>query len=89
MKVLVYMGPNPRNTSGVSWKMWKIHRRGREVTVWWGRATIARHKLKPAFNLQSRTWRFRTEEGAREDQQRRIQKKLSRGYEPMPKGQGR
>ena len=38
MKVLFFMGRNSSNRSGVSWKIWKIRRKGRVVTVSWGPA---------------------------------------------------
>ena len=84
MKVLVYMGPNPANVSGVSWKMWKIGRKGRQVTAWWGKATISRHRLVPVNKLATKTWRFRTEALAKEYETGRVQRKLGSGYERVP-----
>jgi hypothetical protein len=83
MKVFFYMDQNPNNKSGVSWKMWKINRIGREVTVWWGPATVVRRRPQPVNTLQSKTWRFRTEAQAKEDAQRRIDEKLSKGYKKL------
>jgi hypothetical protein len=37
VKIFFYMGRNPANKSGVSWKIWKVQRAGRTVTVFWGR----------------------------------------------------
>jgi hypothetical protein len=83
MKLFFYMDHNPNNKSGVSWKMWKIQRRGREVTAWWGPAIIVRRRPRPASTLQSKTWRFRTEERAKDVEQQRIREKLNKGYRRM------
>ena len=83
MKAFFYMGHNRNNKSGVSWKMWKIERRGREVTVWWGPAVIVRRRPTPAYILQTKTWRFRNEDRAKEAEQERIREKLNKGYQRM------
>jgi predicted DNA-binding WGR domain protein len=85
MKVFFFMDHNRENLSGVSWKLWKINRSGREVTVWWGPATIVRRRPTAASTLQSKTWRFRTEERARQEEERRIHEKVSKGYKRMKK----
>jgi hypothetical protein len=85
MKVFCYMGHNPRNKSGVSWKLWKVERSGRDLTVWWGPATLRRRKPVPANTLQTQSWRCRTEEEARAQERRRIEEKLGKGYERMPR----
>lgn len=85
MTILYFMGTNSANISKVSWKLWKIERKGREVTVWWGPATIVKRKVKPANTLQSKAWRFRTEDAAKQDQARRIKEKLNKGYERKPR----
>ena len=36
MKTFFYTGTNPKNKSGVSWKIWKIQRSGRTITTQWG-----------------------------------------------------
>src|SRR5260370_38141011 len=85
MKVLFYMGHNSNNKSLVSWKMWKIKRNERAVTVWWGPATVVDRRPTPVNTLQTKTWRFRTETQAKEEEHRRIQEKLNKGYERMSK----
>jgi hypothetical protein len=87
MKLFFFMDRNPNNKSGVSWKMWKIERIGREVTVWWGPATVVRRRPTPVNTLQSKTWRFRTDERAKEAEQQRIQAKLNKGYKRMVRRQ--
>jgi hypothetical protein len=42
MKIYFFMGPNHKNVSKVSWKLWKVQRSGRELTVWWGPAVISK-----------------------------------------------
>jgi len=80
MKVFYYMGPNHNNKSRVSWKMWKIDRRERTVSVWWGPAIIVKRSVTKAATLQSRTWTYSTIAAAKADEERRIQEKLSGGY---------
>jgi hypothetical protein len=84
MKTLFYMGRNDQNLSGVSWKIWKIERRGKRVKASWGAAGVIRRKVVPKY-LLSRSWSFRSEQVAREDEQRRIAEKLSGGYQRTPK----
>jgi len=84
MKTLFYTGRNDRNLSRLSWKIWKIERQGKRVTASWGAAEVIRRKVAPKY-LLSRSWSFRSEQAAREDEQRRIAEKLSEGYERTPK----
>ncbi len=88
MKVYYYMGRNDRNVSGVSWKLWKIERRGRVIQVWWGRATLRRRKPFAHGRLATKTWKKDSEELAKEEERNRIAKKLAKGYErtrPRPR----
>jgi len=80
MKIFYYMGDNHKNRSGVSWKMWKIERSGRMVTVWWGPATIIRRRPTPLNTLQEQSWTFPSEKAAKEDEEDRITEKLAKGY---------
>jgi hypothetical protein len=80
MKTFFYMGHNRKNVSGVSWKIWKIERKGRKVTFWWGPATIFRRKPIPTSTLQKMEWRLSTEEKAIEVEGLRIEEKLRGGY---------
>jgi hypothetical protein len=81
MKTLFYMGAHPRNVSGVSWKIWKIQRKGKRLQTWWGPAHVVKRKVVPKFKLQTQSWTFRAEQAAREDEQRRIREKENEGYE--------
>ncbi len=81
MKILFYMGRNPSNKSGLSWKIWKVERKGRTVTTWWGRAIVRKRKVVPAANLQSKTFRFTSAAAALEYEKKRIRSKLNKGYE--------
>ena len=85
MKIFVFMGRNAKNKIGMSWKMWKIERKQCRVTVWFGPATVVKHRLTAVRSLQSRTWRFRTEALAKENEQLRINEKLNKGYERVAK----
>jgi len=85
MKVFFYTGRNPETISGVSWKIWKIERKGKRVQTWWGPAHVVRRKVMPKTSLQTTHWNFRTEEAARRDERRRIREKLTGGYERTPK----
>jgi hypothetical protein len=86
LKTLFYMGRNDQNLSGVSWKIWKIERKGKRLQTWFGPAEVSpRRKVVPKYELQMRSWTFRTEKAAREDEQRRIREKLSGGYQRTPK----
>jgi hypothetical protein len=81
MKIFFFMGRNPKNKSGVSWKIWKIERKGRSVFLYWGRAELRRRKVLPAGRLAHRVKRFSTEQQAINYQQKRIAEKLAKGYE--------
>lgn len=80
MKTFYYLGPNKNNKSRVSWKMWKIEQKERHVTVWWGPATIVGRKITPTSTLQTRSWKYSSEDKAKADEKRRIEEKLSGGY---------
>jgi hypothetical protein len=89
MKTFFYMGHNRQNVSGVSWKIWKIERKGRKVTVWWGPATIVHRKPIPTGSLQGMEWTLPSEEKAIEDERLRIEEKLRGGYKRSPNRQSR
>jgi predicted DNA-binding WGR domain protein len=80
VKIFFFMGRNRKNKSGVSWKLWKIQRQGRAISLLWGPATLRRRKVVPQF-LQSKTLRFRSAAAAREAESRRIANKLKKGYQ--------
>jgi predicted DNA-binding WGR domain protein len=84
MKILFFTGRNDRNISRVSWKIWKIQRKGKRLQTWWGPAALVRRKAVPKSTLQTQSWNFRTDEAARQDEQRRIREKLNEGYERNP-----
>jgi len=81
MKIFFYMGRNPENKGGLSWKIWKIQRRGRAVTVFWGPAKLHKRRPKLVGAAQERTFRFDSLAKAEEFQKKRIQSKESKGYE--------
>ena len=82
-RVFFYTGENPRNKSGVSWKVWQIARHGRQVTAWWGSATIEKRRPVPTGKLRTKTWGFATEKAAVEFERGRIQEKVKKGYYPQ------
>jgi hypothetical protein len=85
MKTFFYMGRNPQNVSGVSWKIWKIERTGRRVRVQWGPARLLKRSVRPSGKLQEKTFTFRTDDAARRDESARVREKVGKGYEPRPR----
>ena len=85
MKIFFYMGRNDRNVSGVSWKVWKIERKGKHLQTWWGAAEVIRRKVVPKFALQTWTSTYGSDSAAREDEDRRIREKRKEGYERKPR----
>jgi hypothetical protein len=81
MKIFFYMGRNSSTRSGVSWKIWKIARRGRAVTTKWGPATLDQRKPVLHGTPQEKTHRFKTVKAAIEFENRIIRTKLTKGYE--------
>lgn len=84
MKKFIFTGVNAENKSGTSWKIWMIERRQKVVTVLWGPGSLHKRMLIPVnktSRLRRKSWRFRSEAMAREDERRRIQEKLNKGYE--------
>lgn len=84
MKQFIFAGVNSQNKSRTAWKIWKIERKGSEVTVWWGPAHQQKRDFKPvnkAGRLRRKRWRFRSEAAAKEAEMRRIQEKLNKGYQ--------
>jgi hypothetical protein len=51
MKTFLYMGRNDDNVSGMSYKMWKIERTDRDVTVWYGPAIVKSRRPLPLASL--------------------------------------
>jgi hypothetical protein len=88
MKNFFFMGRNPRNKSGVSWKIWRIERKSSSVTTWWGAAVVKNRRVVPASALQSKTVKFPNVEAAMAHETGRIKSKLTKGYEvrPVPRG---
>ncbi len=85
MRTFFYMGRNPRNKSRVSWKIWKIQRQGKRVTTRWGPAALVKRKVVPKGTLQEKSWVFPSEAQAKEDEQRRVDRKTTKGYEQTPR----
>jgi predicted DNA-binding WGR domain protein len=85
MQIFYYMGNNPRNKSGVSWKVWKIHRTGKTVTTQWGPAEVKNRIVVAKGKLQAKERRFSSLEEARVHEQQRITSKLRKGYESKPR----
>ena len=82
MKVFFYMGRNPRNKSGVSWK---IEVTGRRVTTLWGPACLRGRSVIAAGPLQSKTRTFPTDLAAVAHERKKISEKLAKGYERKPR----
>jgi hypothetical protein len=84
MRSFFYMGVNPKNKSGVSWKIWKIERSGRRVRVQWGPAILVNRSVRPKGSLQDKTLSFSSEGAARSYERSRVRSKLTKGYERKP-----
>ena len=85
MKEFFFTGRNPKNVSGLSWKIWKIVQKGRVVTAWWGPAKVVERKVCHTALLLSKAWKFRTEELAKDNADSRIAQKIREGYERKPR----
>jgi len=84
LKTLFFMGINRANVSGVSWKMWRIHRSGQVVEVQWGAADLKNRRPRIIGSPQRRQWTLRTEAQAIADVSRRFEEKLREGYQVKP-----
>ncbi|OHE58158.1 MAG: hypothetical protein A2Z47_05790 [Thermodesulfovibrio sp. RBG_19FT_COMBO_42_12] len=84
MKIYFYMGRNENNLSRVSWKIWKIERKGRILTTWWGGAEIVNRQPRAKHDLQRKSWTFRTGSEAKKEEDMRINSKCRKGYERKP-----
>jgi hypothetical protein len=78
VKTFFFMGRNPKNKSGVSWK---INRAGSNVRVSWGPAVLKKRKVVPAGTLQTKVVRFSSAVMAATQETTRILAKLRKGYE--------
>lgn len=85
MRAFFFMGGNPKNVSGVSWKLWKISRKGRSVTVFWGPVVLRRRRVVAAGRLQTRKRVFATAAEAQRFERIRIYQQLQKGYERRPR----
>lgn len=81
MKILYFMGRNPENRSGVSWKIWKIARYGRVVEVRWGPATLRNRRPVMVGVGTTRRWSFTSEAMAIKSEAARLREKLQKGYQ--------
>jgi predicted DNA-binding WGR domain protein len=81
MRVYFFFGRNDALKSGVSFKIWKIERRGRDVHVWWGRAiyNAKTRRPEPERELSTKKWRFNSDEQAIAQLANRIDSKLKEG----------
>jgi predicted DNA-binding WGR domain protein len=85
VKTFFFMGRNPENKSGVSWKMWKIERAGRTVTVFWGPVVLRKRRVVPSAKLQTKVFRLSSEATAKAFELARIESKLRSGYQRRPR----
>lgn len=82
MPTFHYLGHNPRNKSGTSFKLWRITVNGRVLRTTWGPVKVVKRKVVPVGKYQSKSWRYRTPAIAREEMRYRIGAKLAKGYRP-------
>ena len=85
VKTFFFMGRNPKTKSGVSWKVWKIERVGRAVTVLWGPAVVRKRRVLPAGKLQSKTVKLASTRAAADFEGARVRSKLRKGYQRRPR----
>jgi hypothetical protein len=85
MTTLFFLGRNPNNLSGVSWKIWRVHRTGKVVKAEWGPADLQARQVRFAGASQAKEWKFRSESAAEADLTRRVREKLREGYERKPR----
>lgn len=81
MRIFYFMGRNAKNRSGVSWKVWKISRIARTVTVWFGPVTLENRRPVPVGKLTECPRSFRTLVEAKAFEASRVASKLAKGYE--------
>lgn len=87
MKTLFFTGRNPDNISGVSWKVWKIQRKGRVVETRWGPIKIVRRRIVHSRVLSCKRWPpFPTLRAAEAFYERKVREKLRAGYQLKPRG---
>jgi hypothetical protein len=84
MKIFYFMGANPRNKSGVSWKFWQIERRGLTVRVQFGHAELKKRIVVPRGHVYELEKHFSTIAEARSYEMSRIASKERKGYERHP-----
>jgi len=80
MKVFFYMGRNPANRSGVSWKIWKVTRKGQSVTTIWGPAVLKNRKVVSVYKAK-KTRFLSSPKKAIAYEATLIRAKLAKGYE--------
>jgi predicted DNA-binding WGR domain protein len=85
MKTLFFTGRNPDNVSGVSWKVWKIRRKGRVVETRWGPIKIIKRKVVPTGTLQGKQWKFSATLAAEEFYDKKVREKQRKGYQVSPR----
>jgi hypothetical protein len=85
MKTFLYMGRNDDNVTGMSYKMWRIERKDRNVTVWYGSAIVKSRRPLPARELSTKSWTFGNKDAAIENEKRRIREKENEGYQRIPR----
>ena len=87
MKIFFYMNRNAKNKCGLSMKIWKIERKGKTITAQWGAAVVNKDSKAPvpAYRLQRKVWKFKTEARAISCEEIKINEKLRSGYERKPR----
>jgi hypothetical protein len=87
MRIFFYVGRNEALKSGISSKIWKIARKGRIVQSWWGRAKydVKSRRVRPEFELLTKSWRFPSMEQAEVAMRARIAAKINEGYQRSPR----
>jgi hypothetical protein len=68
-----------------TWKIWRIERRRRTVTVLWGPVALERRWVVPKGWLRTESFRLSSEAAARAFEAARVASKLRYGHERRPR----
>ena len=77
---LYFTGPNPKNQSGVSWKLWRIRRAGRVIVISWGPAKIVKRRPVFIYEQKAAPYKFPTIAAAQAFRSKCLNAKLRAGY---------
>jgi hypothetical protein len=88
MAYFVRIGAIQQNKSGVGARGYQLFRRGRQIVERWGAVKVAPgRKFSWAYSPQDKTYRYKSEEAAREAMQSLVRRRIEQeDYERLPMG---